>query len=268
MSQILQPTGTLASKELKSDKLFFTDGSTRMSHTAGAMAINAPAVVTATATEVKAPTATFTSAGAAFAKTLTITGVTEMASIDTPVMYASNTVNSNVVQSIDTASDVMEIDAKKVKLVADVLVAGQIDMIDSESMLVKDKVLSLGAIDANGDGTADASDLTRDGAGLVVAGPPANLPGDKAAEDYEHSVKWRVHGGDFTGGGAPVAPHLKPMWEFAGAGVSIACPDASDRVARFVFSPSFTSTSASLGLYYAVGANAYLVQTFSTTPLS
>jgi hypothetical protein len=268
MSQILQPTGTLSASELKSDTLYFTDGSTRIAHTEGNMFINAPALVAATAVEVKLPSATFTSAGGTFDQTLAVTGVTAMTAVDTPVVTATNTVSTNVINAVAPGSDDLVVDANKVVLNADVLVGGQIDVVDTESMLVRDKILTMGAIDADGDGTADASDMTRDGAGIAVPGPPANLPADKDAADYEHAVKWRVHGGDFTGGGVPTAPHLKPMWEFSGGALAIACPDASDRIARFVFSPSFTSTAASLGLYYAVGSNAYLVQTFSTTPLS
>jgi hypothetical protein len=266
MSEILQPTGTLSSSSVKIDKLYFTDGSTRLDNTAGVLALNAPNVITAAATAVKAPAVTYSSTGATF-DALTITGVTQMATVDVPTVTAANSLSTNVLQSADTASDTLVVDAVKVTLAADVLIGGRLDVIDAETMLVKDKVLAMGAIDANGDGTADTSDLTRDGAGIVVAGPPANLPAGKSASSYEHAVKWRVHSGDFSGGGAPVVPHLRPMWEFSGGGISIACPDASDRPARFVFAPSFTSTSASLGLYYAVGADAYLVQTFSTTPL-
>ena len=267
MSGILQPTGTLASSTVKADKLFYSDGSTRLSNTDGALAMVAPDIFTATAAVVKAPSASHTTAETTFGA-LTITGVTDMTSAAVPIVTATNTVSSNVLQSIVTATDTLVVDAKKVVLASDVLVSGRIDVIDTDTMQVQDKTVALGAIDANGDGVDDGpADLTRDGAGLVIAGPPAHLPGGKDAAKYEHSVKWRVHGGDFSGGGAPVVAHLKPIWEFAGAGVAIACPDAADRMARFVFAPSFTSTSASLGMYYAVGEDAYLVQSFSTTPL-
>lgn len=266
MSGILQPTGTLASSQMKADLMFHTDGSTRLTNTTGTMDMVAPAVITATATAVKLPASIFDTTVATF-DALTINGASQIATVAVPVVTATNTLATNVLQSTVTATDTLRVSAKKVTLAADVLIGGRIDVVSATSMNVKDKTISMGAIDADGDNTADTSDLTRDGAGIVIPGPPANLPGSKTASNYEHSVKWYVHSGDFNGGGTPVVAHLKPMWHFAGGGIAIASPDFTNREARFLFAPSFTSTSASLGMYYAVGANAYLVQSFSTTPL-
>ena len=226
-----------------------------------------PAVFTATAGIVRVPSVTHNNAGGTIAA-LNVSGSTAMAAVSIPIATASSKLKTNVLRSRVPANDTFMVEAKKVKLAANVTVKGRLDVINTETMLVRDTTIALGAIDADGDNLVDPSDITRDGAGLVIPGTPANLPITKNATAYEHSVKWRVHDGDFTGGGIAVDPHLKPMWNFTGGGVAIACPDARDRIAKFVFAPSFTSTSASLGLYYDVGENAYLVQNFATTPFN
>ena len=266
MSEILQPTGTISVDKAAADRLFFTNGSTRMLHTAGASSFNAPDVFSATATVVKVPDGVFNVAGATF-DALTVPGVTTLVDVDATTLSAAGTIATNTLQAINTATDTLVVNSKTIRLEADVQVTGRIDVVSTQTMSLVDDVIQLGAIDADANGVTDANDLTRDGAGIVIPGPPVDLPVSADAAKFEHSLKWRVHGGDFNPDGTAVVPQLKPMWTFAGGAVSIASPDASSRIARFVFAPYFTASAASLGLYYAVGADAYLVQSFSTTPL-
>jgi hypothetical protein len=143
-----------------------------------------------------------------------------------------------------------------------------ISTVPSNTVVTKtDKVITLGIVDGNEDGIVDADDRSRDGAGIVVAGSPQDLPADKDPGMYEHSLRWYRESGDFLPDGTPVGPHEKPLWSFSGGGVGIAAPDHIDRKAQFFFAPYFTPVSATLGLYYALGdGRVKLVQTFSATP--
>lgn len=266
MSEILQPSGTTTVDRVAAENLFFTNGSTRMLHTQNVSAFSAPDIFSVTATTVKYMAGQDVTGSGATLTSLTVPGTTTIADLNAEVITATNSVSTNVLGAIDQADDTLVVNAKKLTLDADVQVAGRLDVLDTSSMQVNDKIIKMGAIDANGDEIMDINDLTRDGCAIVVPGPPMNLPGDKDPENYAHAVTWRVHSGDFNPDGTPVAPQLKPMWTFTGGALAIASPDASSRVAKFVFAPHFTSTAATLGLYYAVGADAYLVQTFSTTP--
>ena len=268
MSEILQPTGTTAVDKVNAEKLFFTNGSTRMLHTANASAFNASDIFSIAATTVKYMGGQDITGSGTTLQALTVPGTTTLTSVTGATLNASNSVSTNTLEAANALTDTLVVDAKVLRLNADVQVAGRLDVLNTTSMLVNDKIIKMGAIDANGDEIEDANDLSRDGASIVVPGPPQFLPADKDAEKYEHSVKWKVHSGDFNSDGSQVAPHLKPMFEFNGGAISIASPDASNRMARFVFAPNFTPTAATLGLYYAVGSDAYLVQSFSTTPFS
>lgn len=268
MSEILLPTGTTAVDTIAADRLFFTNGSTRMLHTANASAFNASDVFSIMATTVRLPGGDFVDTDGVTLDALTVPGAMTLVDVEATTVSVSDTVSSNVIQSIAPGADTFVAVAKTIRLEADVIVSGRLDVVNTTSMSINDKVIQMGAIDANGDDIVDTNDLSRDGAGIVVPGPPTDLPVGKDAEDYAHTVKWRVHGGDFNPDGSRVVPQLKPMWEFSGGALSIAAPDTASRIARFVFAPHFTSTAASLGLYYAVGSDAYLVQSFSTTPLA
>jgi hypothetical protein len=238
------------------------DGTYRIAHTGTDSTLSAVDEVSFTAPTVNLPGAVFTASGATLAK-ISVAGDTSFAGGLEAVDIVSDVVVSNLFEAHDPAADTITITASKIQLNADFEIAGTLDTVNQRSLLIKDKVLTLGANDADGDGVEDVDDTTRDGAGIVIPGEPANLPIGKDAALYEHSLKWVLNDGDFTPAGAAIAPHRKPMWQFNGGSVGISAPDEHARKARFFFAPYYTTDVASLGLYYGVGADVKLVQTFA-----
>jgi hypothetical protein len=156
-----------------------------------------------------------------------------------------------------------------VNLAGDVSVAGTlrvlggIDTVNARNLDVRDKVVTLGSVDADDNGVPDLDDTTRDGAGIVVAGVPANFPANKDPANYEHSLTWNAREGDFLPGGIAQPPHKKPLWRLKGGGLSIVSEDTSNRQAEFYFAPHHDMNRATLGLYYGVDdGQTCLVHTF------
>ena len=160
---------------------------------------------------------------------------------------------ANTIEAFNTGTDTLTVTAKNIKLDAtDVQITGTLNMLNSTSVMVKDKVVVLGAVDADNNGVTDTDDTTRDGAGLVVPGPPQYLPGSKDPNLYEHSLRWNRNSGDFTSAGAEVDVMLKPLWEFMGGGIGMTVPDTYGRKAKFFFAPSFEDGDVVVGLYYSI----------------
>ena len=258
--------GTSASDQVRFNTAATVDGDIRVTHTAGTTAHTAGTLISVIAPTVVVPSTTFTATSAAMTGTLSVAGDTTMSNATASGVVTANTkFVSNLIEGIAPLVDTLVIKSKKVKLDADVEITGNLNTVSTQELLVKDKVIRVGAVDANEDGVDDIDDTTRDGAGLVVPGAPANLPVGKDAAKYEHHFLWKIKNGDFLGSGDAVAPHLKPMWEVAGGGLGITAPDFTDRMATFFFAPYFTATTASLGLYYSlVDGRVKLVHTFST----
>lgn len=175
---------------------------------------------------------------------------------------------STTFRTPDPLADVMTVSAKNIVLDGNVEVKGTLDTVNTEILTVKDKEIIIGAVDADGDGVADATtDTVRDGGGVIVSGAPENLPAGTDAALYEHSLRWRIKDGDFDSSGNSMAPHQKPMWTFSGGGMAIASPDLNGQTATWFMSPYFDSVTntASMGLYFkADGFDPVLVQNFST----
>lgn len=160
---------------------------------------------------------------------------------------------ANTIEAFNTGSDTLTVTAKNIKLdAADVQITGTLNMLNSTSVMIRDKVVVLGAVDADNNGVTDTDDTTRDGAGLVVPGPPQYLPGSKDPNLYEHSLRWNRNSGDFTSAGAEVDVMLKPLWEFMGGGIGMTVPDTYGRKAKFFFAPSFEGGDVVVGLYYSI----------------
>lgn len=208
---------------------------------------------------VSLPGAQFSSAGSTFTQGLTALGASTFGSVATNAV-TTDAANVNTINAATTNGEVL-INAS-LNVAGTLRVQGGIDTVFSRNLAVQDKVVTLGHLDADDNGLTDLDDTTRDGAGIVVAGAPANLPPDKDPADYEHSLTWNVRDGDFLPGGVPLPPHKKPLWRLKGGGFSIVSPDSSNRQAEFYFAPYHTPTRASLGLYYGVDDQTCLVHTF------
>jgi hypothetical protein len=238
------------------------DGTYRIAHTSTDSTLSAVDEVSFTAPTVNLPGAVFTDSGVTLSK-ISVAGDTNFVGGLDAVDIVADVVASNLFEAVDPANDTITITAKKIQLNADFEIAGTLDTANQRSLLIKDKVLTLGANDADGDGVVDVDDTTRDGAGIVIPGEPANMPAGTDAALYEHSLKWMLNEGDFTPAGAAIAPHLKPTWQFNGGGVGICAPDLHARKSRFFFAPYYTTSVASLGLYYSIEGDVKLVQTFA-----
>ena len=243
------------------------DGDVRITHTPGTTAHTAATLISVTAATVTVPSTTFTAASTSMTGTLDVVGDTTLSNATASgTVTANGKVVTNSIEAKVPATDTLVMKAKKITLDADVQITGNLDTVSTRDLLIKDKTITLGAVDADEDDIDDLNDTTRDGAGLIVPGEPQYLPVGKDAENYAHFLKWKINNGDFTSGGDNVVPHRKPLWEFGGGGVSISAPDFTDRTARFFFAPYFTNSVASLGLYYGLDdGRVKLVHTFSTS---
>jgi hypothetical protein len=259
------PIGTSTIDRVRFDTATALDGSLRIAHTSGKSAYTAASEINVSANQVAVPSATYTAAdGGAFAGDLTVTGATSLQSLAAENIVASTKFVSNTYNARDPATDTIVVTAKKVRLNCDVEITGSLDTLASQVINIQDKVITLGAVDADEDGVADTTDVVRDGSGLVIPGTPANMPVGADAALYEHSIKWMRHDGDFKPDGSAVAPHNKPMWELNGGAMCITGVDHVERQAQFFFAPHFVAGVSSLGLYYTVGdGRVKLVQSFS-----
>lgn len=237
------------------------DGTYRIAHTSADTTLTAVDEISFTALTVNLPSAVFTAEGATISK-VSVAGTTSFSNV-TATDIIADTLTTNLFEAKDPATDTITVTASKIQLNADVEVTGTLDTASTRELLIKDKILTLGAHDANNDGVEDVDDTTRDGAGILIPGAPANLPVGADAGLYEHSLKWIRNDGDFNSDGTAVVPHRKPSWEFKGGAVGLAAPDTSNRKAHFFFAPYYTSTIASLGLYYSVDGQSKLIQTFA-----
>lgn len=242
--------GTASSEQVRFHTATDLAGDVRIEHTTGTTAHTAATLISLTSAAVNINAAATSATG-----TLTVDGD----------VTAKTKVITNEIQTKVPGTDTLVVTAKKIKLDADeVEITGMLNTITTTELLVKDKLITLGAVDANEDNVPDINDTTRDQAGFVIAGVPANLPAGKDPVLYEHHMKWLVKEGDFLVGGTEVAPHRKPIFEFNGGALAISAPDVLGRKATFTIAPYFTSTTASLGIYYSLeDGRAKLMQTFS-----
>jgi hypothetical protein len=259
------PIGTSTVDRVRFDTATALDGSQRISHTTGKSAYTADSEINVTANEVHVPSATYTALnGGVFAADLTVTGVTSLQSLAASDIVASTKFVANTFNARTPGADTIVVTAKKVLLDSDVEITGSLDTLGSEVINVQDKVIVIGAVDADDDGVVDTTDETRDGSGIVIPGQPVNMPAGTDPALYEHSIKWMRRGGDFKVDGSDVAPQNKPMWELNGGSLCITGVDHVERSAQFFFAPHFSAGVSSLGLYYTVGdGRVKLVQTFS-----
>ena len=258
--------GISASDQTRFNTAATVDGDVRITHTTGTTAHTAATLISLTAATVTVPSTTFTSTSTAMTGTLDVVGDTTLSNATASgVITANGKVVTNLIEGKVPATDTIVIKSKNIKLDADVQITGNLDTVSTRDLLVKDKPITLGAVDADEDGIDDLDDTTRDGAGIIIPGVPANLPVSKDEANYEHSLKWLVNNGDFLSNGDAVVPHQKPMWQVSGGSLGITAPDFTDRKATFFFAPYFTATIASLGLYYKLDdGRVKLVHTFST----
>ena len=173
---------------------------------------------------------------------------------------------TNTINALNPATDSITVTAKNVVVNANLQVQGVLQTTTTTNLQINDKVLYLGAVDANLDGVPDVDDVPRDGAGIVVPGPPQYLPSGIDPTVYEHSMLWLRNQGNFYSDGTIVPPHLQPLWTFNGGGLAISSPDQLNRTAQFYFAPYYSADIAMLGLYYSVDDQVQLVQTFSCAP--
>lgn len=260
------PIGTSTVDRVRFNTAYALDGSTRILHTTGKSDYSAVDSITITANEVRLPTTTYSVAnGGQFAEDLTVIGDTNLQTLAAANVTASTKFVSNTFNARDPAADTLVVTAKNVKLDADVIITGSLDTLASQIINIQDKVIVLGAVDADDDGNVDVDDTTRDGAGIVIPGAPVNMPVGTDETLYEHSLTWQRKQGDFKVDGSDVAPQNKPLWLMNGGAMCITGVDHVERPASFFFAPYFTSGVASLGLYYTVGdGRVKLVQTFSS----
>lgn len=258
MASLTVPIGQIATDTVRFDTAASLDGATRMAFTPGKTALTDAASITLDTPSVQTPSVTFTAdGGAAISTGLTVTGATTMQAVAARDVTATVKVVGNTYAS-RAPDEAIDVNARKIVLDADVEITGTLDTLSSQQLLVKDKVIKLGAADD------DASDVARDGAGLVVPGLPLHMPAGTDAALYEHSLKWLRKSGDFKPDGTPYAPHNRPMWELNGGALGVTGVDHLDRPAQFFMAPHFTADKASLGLYYSVGdGRTKLVHTFA-----
>ena len=254
--------GLAAVNQLRFASATALDGTYRIAHTSADTTLTAVDEISFTAPTVNLPGAIFTSLGVTLTK-LGVAGATNFAGGVQAADVVGDRIITNLFEAVHPADDTITVTAKKIQLNADVEITGTLNAASTSELMIKDKILTLGAHDANGDGVVDVDDTTRDGSGIVIPGEPANMPVGTDAGLYEHSMKWELNAGDFTSGGEVIAPHLKPTWTFRGGGLSISGPDAHARKARFFFAPYYTNSVASLGLYYGIDGQVKLVQTFA-----
>lgn len=237
------------------------DGTYRIAHTNADTALTAVDEISFTAATVNLPSAVFTTAGATIAK-ISVAGTTTFSNL-TATDVVADTLTTNLFEAMNPATDTITVTSNKIQLNSNVQVTGTLDTATTRELLIKDKILTLGAHDADNDGIEDVDDSTRDGAGILIPGAPTNLPTGVDPTLYEHSLKWTRNDGDFKPDGTEVVPHRKPYWQFMGGALGIAAPDASNRKAEFFFAPYYTDEVASLGLYYSVDGQSKLIQTFA-----
>jgi hypothetical protein len=266
MDQYMDVTGISTSDQTRFNTAATLDGDVRITHTTGTSAHTAATLISLTAATVTVPSTTFNATSTAMTGTLSVVGDTTLSNATASgTITATTRARTNLIEGLTPATDTLVIKSKKVKLEADVEITGNLDTVSTRDLLVKDKTITLGAVDADEDNVDDLDDTTRDGAGILIPGPPANLPVGKDAAKYEHSMRWKLNNGDFLPNGDAVVPHQRPAFEFSGGNLSLRQPDFTDRNARFFFAPYFTATVASLGLYYALDdGRVKLVHTFST----
>jgi hypothetical protein len=264
-SVLTVPIGTSTIDRVRFDTATALDGSLRIAHTAGKSAYTASSEINVSANQVVVPSVTYTAAaGGVFAGDLSVTGATTLQSLAAESIVASTKFVSNTYNARDPLTDTMVVTAKTVRVNGDVEITGSLDTLASQVINVQDKIVTLGAVDADEDGVADTTDVVRDGSGIVIPGVPVNMPAGADPALYEHSIKWMRNGGDFNVDGSDVAPQNKPVWEINGGALCITGVDHVERQAQFFFAPHFVSGVSSLGLYYTVGdGRVKLVQSFS-----
>jgi hypothetical protein len=233
----------------------------------GVTNVKAVTEVAVVAPLVTLPAATFTDDLTTIDK-LQVTGDTTLAAV-TATSLTADTVTCADFKTENVLEDDMTVTARKIIILGDLQIDGTLDTINTTVLTVRDKTITLGAVDSDGDGILDdLTDASRDEAGIVIPGKPSNLPADKPEANYEHSVRWKLKEGDFATDGAVMAPHQKPMWTFSGGGVSISAPDANNRLAEWFLSPAFDAVTnqATLGMYFQeFGMEPVLVQNFTAT---
>lgn len=229
-------------------------------HNAGTSVFTATTAIDIVAPRVTVPGVTFTGAGVAFSQGISALGTSTLVNVAAQTVTAAVANVTTINPAVPGGGVRVNAD---VSIRGDLEVTGSVNTIDSSVLTVRDKVVTLGAIDADSNSTVDPDDSTRDGAGVVVAGAPRDLPVDKNAAMYEHSMRWDRRGGDFLPGGTPIVAHNRPRWTFRGGALGVASPDHEDREAQFFFAPTYSATKASLGLYYALDdGRTRLVHTF------
>jgi hypothetical protein len=231
-----------------------------VNHNAGTTMFTASGSLVLTAPVVVAPGAQFGADGATFSQGVTASGQSIFGSVAANEMTADTINVTNVNAAVPGGGVNMN---SNVTVHGDLTVTGKLQAVNATTVSIQDKVITLGSNE--GDGVVEG-DVTRDRAGIVVAGAPAYLPVGRDAALYEHSLRWERRAGDFTPSGDATHAHLKPLWKVRGGGLSIVAPDHADREAEFFFAPTYTRDAATLGLYYALGdGRTRLVQTFSST---
>jgi hypothetical protein len=265
----MSPAGTLWVDDLRT-----TGETTEMAISAAKINISGPVDITSgdltvprveVATEVVAPLIT----GAVAAGS----GLPELIlAADTVIVPTGGTIQANSFTTADPLNEDMVLYARNFVLNGNVEVKGTLDTINTEILTVRDKEIKLGFIDANGDGIDDeTTDTLRDGAGIVLPGAPENLPVGVDAANYQHALRWKRNEGDFAVGGAPFAPHQKPMWSFSGGGIAIDAPYGDNLMGQWFMAPYFDAATdtASLGMYFKRdGAAAQLIQNFVAAPVA
>ena len=208
------------------------------------------------------PNTTLSSSTVAIANNLSVAGATTMAGLTAGAVTASGTVATNSITAVNPSADTLSFTAANININSDVEITGSMQRLSSQIMQVQNNVITLGAI---GDGNTSTSDSTRDGAGLLIPGAPANLPTGVDASLYEHSVKWHLNSGTFNSDGSAVLPQSMPMWALSGGNMCITGVDQAGRTAQFNFAPYYGQSGvASLQLFYTVGDGRFvLIETFS-----
>lgn len=237
-------------------------GNLVVQHNAGTTIFTATTALNFNAPVVNVPGVTFSGSGVAFSQGVAALGESSFGTIATNAVTTDvanvNTINPAVVTGDVTVTSNLNVEGS-------LRVKGSVDTILSRNLEVRDKVVTLGVADADDNAIVDLDDSTRDGAGIVVAGAPANMPSNKDPANYEHSLTWNRRDGDFLPGGEPLAPHRKSLWRLKGGGFSMVAPDAAERQAEFYFAPLHTASRATLGLYYGLDdGRTRLVHTFDT----
>ena len=255
---ITVPVGKATVQSINYATALALDGTTRITNTSNSVSLTAANLISLTAPTVNVGTSTFTTANASM-PSVTIGGTTTMSSVAATTVAATS-VTANTFTSLNP-SDTLTVTANTIEMFGNLNVTGAVDATTTTTLLIENNEIDLGV---NADGSAPTNDTTQSGAGLVIAGVPDNLPTGVDPTLYKHSLTWNLNTGNFYPDGTVTAPQVQPTWEFCGGAVGIVSPDAQNRPATFFFAPYFTSTQATLGLYYSVAGNVAMVQNFST----